>query len=107
MPDAPDRPGDNVEREPRICPIVETALQEAGLEHATPEERAAMAAYVERCKTNAAWQIIDLCLTSHLGPELFGQAVIRLHTGEPMPEAWLWVEPELRDLIEQAILGTG
>jgi hypothetical protein len=98
---------DNLEQDPRMCPIVESALFEAGLHNASPEDRAALIAFAEHAKSNAAWQIIELCLVNEYGPELIGQAIVRLHTGEPMPGEWHKIEPELRTLIESAILKTG
>lgn len=89
----------------RLCPIIETALQEASLEYGTPAERAQMVAYCERVKTCIAWEIIALCCADHLAIELIGAAMVRLHTGQPMPEEWNAVDPGIRAALTKAILG--
>lgn len=95
---------DDQYEQPRLCPIAEVALSEAGLDYATPEDRALMIAYVERVKTRAAWEIIEACASMYGAHELIGLACVRLSTGEPMPADWGLLEPRLRESIQAAIL---
>lgn len=100
-----------MEREPHICPICAAALEEAGLEYASPEERAALCAFVERCKSQACIDasgeltlaLAFLTLERDDGPELFGRAIVAHHMGGPMPEGWHEISEAIRLELEAAI----
>ena len=95
---------DDESEPPRICPIAEIAISEAGLDYASADERAMMVAYVERVKSRAAWEVLEACIALPYAYELIGLACVRLSTGEPMPDDWLLIEQRLRDAIKDAIL---
>ena len=78
----------NLEREPQLCPIVSAALSATYGIIYTQEQTRRMVAYVERVKSNCWQETLELIGAEHVSPEDMGETLVKLLTGDTLPDAW-------------------